>query len=64
MILLLSKRANFEHLDPLGASDHCCLKYDYMWYFKYTECGIERLNYYKADYVALREELNIDWEKN
>ncbi|CAG2239332.1 unnamed protein product [Mytilus edulis] len=59
----LNNIANIEHLDPLGASDHCVLKYDYMCYFKYTECAIERLNYYKADYVALRQELNIDWEK-
>ncbi|CAC5420388.1 unnamed protein product [Mytilus coruscus] len=55
--------ANIEYLDPLGASDHCVLKFDYMCYFKYTECAIERLNYYNADYDAMRHDLNIDCEK-
>ena len=52
---------SIEYLDPVGASDHCVLKFEYMCYFKYTENAIERLNYYKADYDALRQELDIDW---
>ena len=32
-----------------------------MCYFKYIENAIEKLNYYKADFDALRQELDIDW---
>lgn len=52
---------SIEYLDPVGASDHCVLKFEYMCYFKYTENAVERLNYYKADCDGLRQELDIDW---
>ena len=54
--------SSIEYLDPLGTSDHCVLKFEYMCYFEYETNTTVRYNYYKADYEGLRNQLNIDWE--
>ena len=56
-----NNKGSIEYLDPVGASDNCVLKFENMCYFKYTKNAIEKLNYYKADFDALRQELDIDW---
>jgi len=56
---------NIEHYPPLGSSDHECLVFDFKCYTvsplsEETPC---RYNYWKGNYLAIREELdNTDWD--
>jgi len=53
---------NVEYLPPLGKSDHVCISFKYLLGDTESSDSTQKLNYWKADYVKIREELSaIDW---
>ena len=57
---------NITHSEPVGKSDHCVLEFTVNCHAtnKNSDIGTVKYNYQKADFIALRNELNtIDWRK-
>ena len=52
-----------EYLSPLGASDHKVLTFQFNCYCSHSKNSSTHFNYYKGDYEAMRQELNINWEE-
>ena len=55
---------NITHISPLGASDHCCITFDYNSYIDSPTSTTKKLDYHKADYTKIKEKLyGINWEE-
>ena len=52
-----------EYLSPLGASDHQVLTFQFNCYCSHTKNSSTHFDYYKGDYEAMRQELNVNWEE-
>lgn len=56
---------SLEYLPSLGASDHLVLMFNYVCYIPPDSAGPPKYNFFKGDYVAMREALgDMVWEFN
>ena len=53
---------NIQHQSPLGKSDHCCLVFNFNCRTEITDNPSTKFYYDRGEYVALRQELSIDWQ--
>ncbi len=54
--------SDLEIWSPIGKSDHACLSFWFNCYLINTEKKFTRYMYDKANYEAMRRDLDIDWE--
>jgi len=55
---------NIALLPGLGKSDHCIITFNFICYLQDSALDSQKLNYYKGDYVAIKESLSdYDWDK-
>ena len=55
---------NLTYHPGLGDSDHCCLKFDLNCYAHYSNTTEKSMNYYKANYRAIRNKLRmVNWDE-
>ena len=55
--------SELEYTSPLGNSDHCCIHFHFNCYIEYKKSNVQRFLYDKGNYEAMKEEINIDWER-
>ena len=56
---------SLEYLPSLGASDHLVLLFNYVCYIPPESSGPPKFNFFKGDYVAMREALAVmDWNSS
>ena len=51
-------RDNLEYLPPLGKSDHVTLNFNQVTYITRFQNPVDKLNFYKDDYEAIKHRLN------
>ena len=55
---------NIALLPGLGKSDHCIITFNFICYLQDSALDSQKLNYFKGDYVAIKESLSdYDWDK-
>ena len=54
---------DLEILSPIGMSDHGCITFYFNCYLQRTNKNFEKFMYDKGNYDAIKQDLDIDWEK-